>query len=247
MEQLNNIGYIIYKNQFQISSNIKNDFIKQITKKSKPIFNSKHNDNKRIQANLSINKTNKYFMENLKLFLNNLYPNLVQSNWVLIFSKPGCKKQLAHLDYVYDDEFKKCIQKEVPLLVLIALEPQTYLYLWEKSFMAIQNVITQSEQSEQSEQKPINPIKPTKITLDQGDILIFRADMVHAGSNYTCGNLRMHCYLDSKLLHRQPNRTWIISLHASEQIQKCINQNDLDLDKNLDLSPNKKQKIFVKT
>jgi|LakMenEpi03Aug12_release.lakeMendotaPanAssembly.Ray.scaffolds.fasta_scaffold5816299_1 hypothetical protein len=44
--------------------------------------------------------------------------------------------------------------------------------------------------------------------LNKGDIFIFRGDLVHAGSSYKKSNIRLHCFLDSSLVHRDSNRTW---------------------------------------
>jgi ectoine hydroxylase-related dioxygenase (phytanoyl-CoA dioxygenase family) len=46
------------------------------------------------------------------------------------------------------------------------------------------------------------------LALDAGDILLFRSDLVHAGSAYTEDNLRLHAYLDSPFVKRITNRTW---------------------------------------
>jgi hypothetical protein len=66
------------------------------------------------------------------------------------------------------------------------------------------------------------PITPTRVSLDAGDVFVFRADLVHAGGDYHSHNIRMHCYMDSPAVHRDPNRTFIISKHASEDVKKYI-------------------------
>lgn len=48
------------------------------------------------------------------------------------------------------------------------------------------------------------------IHLNQGDLLIFNGDLVHAGSWYDYENLRIHAYLDVKGSHRLANSTYII-------------------------------------
>ena len=66
------------------------------------------------------------------------------------------------------------------------------------------------------------PIEPNKIELSSGDAIIFRGDLVHAGAEYESENIRIHCYIDSKLVPRNPNRTWIIHKHANDLIQQKI-------------------------
>jgi hypothetical protein len=205
--------YTIYKNVFNIKQGVLEDFKNQL-QDAGPIFNSKRNDNKRCQCNLKITKQNKDFITTLNQFIHNLSSNLTPSKWVLLRSKPGCKPQLAHIDYENTTEFQMCIKnsKKVPLLVLVALQPNTFIYLWEKSTEVIQGVYEG------------DPIEPTKIELKEGDILVFRADVVHAGSDYDEENIRMHCYLDSQEVSRDENRTFIISKHGNEDMKAHIRE-----------------------
>jgi hypothetical protein len=55
------------------------------------------------------------------------------------------------------------------------------------------------------------PYNSTILNLNKGDILIFRADLVHAGSDYDELNIRLHTYLDSPDVQRDNNRTYLIS------------------------------------
>jgi hypothetical protein len=205
--------YIIYKDIFVFDPYLLEDFKNQL-QDAGPIFNSKRNDNKRCQCNLKITKQNKNFMDTMNQFVKKLDNNLIPSKWVLIKSKPGCKPQLAHMDYENTQEFQTCISnnKQVPLLVLVALQPNTYIYLWENSSKVIQGTYKGA------------PIEPTKIELKEGDVLVFRADAIHAGSDYEEENIRMHCYLDSQEVDRDENRTFIISKHGNEYMNNHIIQ-----------------------
>jgi len=205
--------YTIYKDVFRLSPNLLEDFKNQV-QYAGPIFNSKRNDNKRCQCNLKSTKENKKFIKTLNQFVRNLSSNLTPSKWVIIKSKPGCKPQLAHIDYENTTEFQSCIQngKNIPLLVLVALQPNTYIYLWENSSKVIQGTYNGE------------PIKPTKLELKEGDVLLFRADLVHAGSDYDEENIRMHCYLDSNEIERDENRTFIISKHGNKYMNDHIRE-----------------------
>ena len=205
--------YTIYENIFVTTPELLTDLKNQV-QDAGPIFNSRRNDNKRCQCNLKATKQNKKFLDALNDFVRNLDNNLTHSKWVLIKSKPGCKPQLAHMDYENTAEFKRCIlnNKQVPLLVLVSLQPKTYIYLWENSSKVIQGTYKD------------DPIEPTKIELKEGDVLVFRADTIHAGSDYNEENIRMHCYLDSQEVERDENRTFIISKHGNEYMNKHIIQ-----------------------
>jgi hypothetical protein len=51
-----------------------------------------------------------------------------------------------------------------------------------------------------------NEIDRKTISLNQGDILIFRGDLIHAGSEYLEENYRIHIFYDSKFLNHISNR-----------------------------------------
>ena len=189
-------GYHIYKNILEIDENIIPILEKQINgKNGGPIFNGTKNDKKRLQSNVARNNnTINNFLINLESTIYNLLPKdspLYFSNWVILKSISGCSSQKPHTDYdpisidkISNDE-KKC-----PLLVLVSLMPETYLDIWN---------IDGNHQ---------------KLTLDKGDILIFRADIIHAGSSYINDNIRIHSYLDSPFVKRILNRTWFVSEYS---------------------------------
>jgi hypothetical protein len=49
-----------------------------------------------------------------------------------------------------------------------------------------------------------------QVRLQAGDVLLFRGDLVHAGSAYNAANVRLHCYLDAADVSRPPDMTWFI-------------------------------------
>lgn len=201
----------IYKNVFEINDEILFDLDNQVSNNGSKIFNGRKNDNKRIQSSIRINKRNKEFVKGLYNFVSEINPQLKPSKFVIIKSKINCEKQLAHLDYEYNDQLKNIKDDEdVPLLVLIALMSNTSMYIWDK--------IGETLSAE------ISPIEPTRIELDKGDILVFRADTIHAGSDYLAENIRMHCYLDSETINRKKNRTWIVNKHGNTEIKAMIRE-----------------------
>ena len=152
-----------------------------------PIYGVK-NDKKRIQSTLRCNNTIiSEFIERLEKNIYQVLPSdsrLYFSNWVILKSLAGCNEQQPHTDYnletIKDITDPTC----VPLLVLVALMPETYLDIWD-----------------------LNGIH-RKLVMDEGDVLIFRADLIHGGSSYEKENIRIHAYLDSPVVERIPNRTW---------------------------------------
>jgi len=186
-------GYHIYKNICNADDSVmlRLRFLlnKQVDSKyGGPIFNGVKNDKKRIQSTIRYNnKIITEFIERLEEKIYNLLPSnsrLYFSNWVILKSFAGCNEQQPHTDY--NTETIKNITDStcVPLLVLVAVMPETYLDIWD-----------------------LNGIH-RKLVMDEGDVVIFRADLIHAGSSYEKENIRIHAYLDSPLVKRIPNRTW---------------------------------------
>jgi hypothetical protein len=167
------------------------------SKKFKCIFNNDVNrkdDRKRKQVPVRLPQLFKIFKEE--------YPELTPKSATLLLSESGCQKQAAHCDYV-----PTTLVSPLPLLVFIALEDDTYIDVWPKSHTL---------------EKKLRPIERQQLSLGKGDLLVFRADLVHAGSAYTKRNMRIHLYLDSPAVKRVRNRTYIIHEEAPQEIIDCI-------------------------
>lgn len=174
------------------------------------IFNGKgRNDHKRKQVALP-----QHLMKGLQEEISSLpflSPSHRVNEFVLLRSLPGCSRQAAHTDYIPDDALLRCPPQDLPLLCLIAIEDETRLVVWPGSHKVVRG-----------RGRTLLPLEPKMLTLSAGDALVFRADLVHAGAEYTTENLRIHCYIDSETVHRNPNRTWIIQTHADELVREKI-------------------------
>jgi len=201
-------GYLVLPGFFDVS-NLK-EKIEPYRKKTEYIFNgSGTNDHKRRQVLLPLHLVKEIQEQILCIpFLNG---NHIVNDFVLLRSLPACERQSAHTDYIPDDDFRMCDRENIPYLLLYALEDKTTLIVWEGSHKLVQG-----------RGRTKMAIEPKKIELISGDALIFRGDLVHAGSEYESENIRIHCYIDSNLVPRNPNRTWIIHKHANDLIQQKI-------------------------
>lgn len=172
------------------------------------------NDNKRNQVKLHVDNLNiatwVVYLESTIRSLCSI-ENLDFKEWNILQSLAGCKQQQAHTDYVPDPTFIEKMkeldvpskQSKIPLLCLVALEPNTYLDIWENSIQLI-------TQSEDILKDILNPgVERVRITLQPGDILIFRPDLVHAGSAE---------------IPRTPNRTFIIHKHGGEWLRAMFSR-----------------------
>ncbi|KAE8986979.1 hypothetical protein PR003_g23148 [Phytophthora rubi] len=50
------------------------------------------------------------------------------------------------------------------------------------------------------------------VTLEPGEIMIWRGDFIHAGTGYAENNVRIHCYLDPPNYHRPEDHTEIAAV-----------------------------------
>ena len=188
-------------------------FLKKVEpyrKHTEYIFNGQEkNDHKRKQVALST-----YIMKDLQFEIQTL-PFLTESHkvndFVLLRSLPKCTRQAAHTDYIPDTTLLQCDQTDLPLLFLYALEPNTRLVVWPGSHKVIQG-----------RGRTLKPIVAKTVLLDAGDAIVFRPDLVHAGAEYETENIRIHCYIDSEKVKRNPNRTWIIGKHADQLVREKI-------------------------
>jgi hypothetical protein len=102
---------------------------------------------------------------------------------------------------------------EMPLLFLLALEDNTHLEVWPSSHLVIQG------------HRGGPAIQSTTVELNAGDAILFRGDLVHAGAAYPDRqNLRIHAYLDSAAVPRDPNQTYIIYKHAAPSLRDLIQE-----------------------
>ena len=110
-------GFCILENEVELSDDIHKYIINQGNKNEQCVFNhnekSKNNDRKRAQTPFYSEKSNseklsyaKHFMHDLNDKITNMFPHLVPNDWVIISSKPGCKDQAAHTDYVPSEEME---------------------------------------------------------------------------------------------------------------------------------------------
>jgi ectoine hydroxylase-related dioxygenase (phytanoyl-CoA dioxygenase family) len=220
-------GYFVIKNAISISPSIMEELKKMLASKSVgPIFNGLRKlgataDNRRLQVNIRQDNRvlQKIILEiesSIRTAIPEFTQNLTFNDWVAIKSLANCQEQPPHTDFVPTQEFIDMMQYHcgsMPLLCLISTMPNTYFDVWSGSINLIQRL---------DEDYSRAPITRRRIELDEGDILIFRPDLIHAGSAYSVENIRLHAYMDSPFLNRVRNRTWIIHKNCSDKLKNYI-------------------------
>ena len=187
-----------------------------------PIFNSAENDFKRQQTLLCKNSSEKHIKNSsktskwLQLVLGKISKESQQryvGDVALLRSAPRCKPQMAHCDYVPEPDLLKSSDATVPHLLLIALQDETTLNIWPGSHRVVRGSYFA---------KKLIPV--SHVVLNKGDALLFRGDLVHAGSAFAKSNTRVHFYLDTRVVRRAKDVTWIVSQHASPQVAAFIDE-----------------------
>lgn len=216
---LHSQGFQIFKMAVNINDKVL-DCAKKRCTSADIIFNHNEkngrNDKKRRQTPLP--RSSSYmqmFHAQVKDFVSKqVNTELEPTNPVILYSKAGCQPQAAHCDYEPDKNLKACGDANMPLALIVCLEPQTTLLTWPNSArLSLQSA---------NELQDVSPIRCKQVSLNPGDILVFRGDFVHAGSGYQQDNVRIHYYLDSPLVPRTRNRTWLIQHHANDQMRRII-------------------------
>ena len=204
-------GYTVYRGAIDIKENSVSELIKR-GRKGAIIFNHHetrpHNDRRRSQATI------KGFSTGMGICINDFimkqFPELTPTDWVVIHSKPDCGDQAAHCDYIPSHQMIRSSDSQFPLAVLVAVMPGTKLHVWPGSIrLAYTNP---------NIYRGMPAIHRKTVNLDPGDVLVFRGDLVHAGAAYKKENVRVHCFLDSDRVLRDPNRTYLINKSGNQDL-----------------------------
>lgn len=103
---------------------------------------------------------------------------------LVLHSKPGCQRQAAHCDYEPAADLLTCPDDDIPLLTVVALEPDTHLDVWPGAIRHVGRKLPITTTTK---------IHRVQLDLGPGDVVVFRGDLPHAGSAYPDrANTRLH-------------------------------------------------------
>jgi len=197
-EQLHGLGYQVFRDFVKVPSTFGGieGVLKQCPNETlinNELLESKSNDLMRRQTRFHLVKDR---LRNASMFeglvvenLNQLFPQHVCTDTVILSSQPGCLAQMAHTDYSVEECRNSPI---VPLACIVALMDNTPLDVWPGSIGGDEKGLFAHSQ----------------IRLNRGDALVFRGDLVHGGAAFDVFNARLHVYLDKG--QREPNRTHLV-------------------------------------
>jgi flagellar biosynthesis GTPase FlhF len=178
-------------------------------KKRETVFQgSVYNDNRRLQASVDHMEEECAFSGELQALLDAvsknlkaLVPSRTPSTMMGLLSLDECGPQRPHADYtreslekIKDDGFSG----GAPLGVVIGLQPNTVFDMWPGAINWDGSRFYEHKQ----------------LKLGPGDAVFFLGNAVHAGSAFEKENVRLHCYLDSPDVQREPNTTCFMDVAA---------------------------------
>ena len=192
-------GYELHRHTFTIVDDWVNEAVQLSASDPKRIvlFNNtldtNENDRKRIQLPLRRQHIPK-LCQAVRGKLHRMFPNHRANDLVLLRSEPGCLAQIPHTDYASDD--MPADNDFVPLAAVVALQDDTWFDVWPRSILG----------------RPQPELcRVHQLTLNRGDMLVFRGDTIHCGSAFEKSNVRLHTYLDvAGGPQRQPDRTHLV-------------------------------------
>ena len=216
---LHTLGFVVYRGAVNVTERTVTKLCELGQNNARTIFNHHEdrprNDHKRRQAGL--NRQNRLVADlraQIGEFLYEFFPNHTPNDWVVIHSRPGCGDQAAHCDYVPDQLLAAASDATFPLAALTAVMPGTRIHVWPQSIkLAYTNPVLLSRRT---------TIQRVTVNLEPGDVLVFRGDLVHAGASYTEENVRVHAFLDTTTVPRDPNRTWLVHKDGSAEMRRII-------------------------
>ena len=139
------------------------------------------------------------------------FPHLRRGTAAFLLSLEHGHDQMPHTDIgagdSYLNEERGRVLKtyadngKVPLSVIMAFDKPAYLHIWPGSHRVLWS--TKSEGSQ---------MRGRRVQIPRYSALVFRQDLVHAGTAYTTQNLRLHFYLDLDVpdYEREANTTFLV-------------------------------------
>ena len=185
----NTRGYDVHIGAVNITDALRDKAFRLADGNTINIFNTPLiNDDNRSQVPID---TETQLTVGIRAFIQLNYPQLQFRHPVLLISLPGCGRQQAHTDY-NPSHLVGLPANQRPGGILLALQDNTTFDIWPQPYTR-------------------TPVAPDRVLLNSGDVIVFRGDTVHAGTEYETANVRLHAYLDSDRVTRPLDRTWLVS------------------------------------
>ena len=120
----------------------------------------------------------------------------------MLRTEEGAQRQQSHADH-NPRNTQPLENNKISLLAFIPLENNAQLYIWNPS-----NAILAGTYRNVT-------VKPSLLTVNKGDLVIFRGDLIHAGSEWNgSAKYRLHCYFHHPLVPFPDNQTWRVDYNT---------------------------------
>jgi hypothetical protein len=222
-DQLDPDGFLVIPGLLNPTGVVLDELHDIIVKRGRSIFNdlSRSPGSKRLQTpslnTQRISSELDTFITSMKTTANSRYPYLRFCDPVGLLSKPGCGEQPVHADYDVND-LRNLTHHQCPRGMLAALEDGTELVVYPGSHW-LWGAQTDEKKSDITTRRRV-------LHLNTGDVVFFRGDLLHSGSSYSQTNLRMHAYLDSDMVPRIPDRTWLLGFKRPDIYDQLMSSVD---------------------
>jgi len=227
LKELDIQGFIIFRGALRITEHDREALLRMArpsTGKTKVIFNAEtegdvsihSGDGRRSQLFLDESpgvRVAQDVSRRFKAFAASKLPNHVPNSPVLIRSEPGCAVQPPHCDadLTAASVASACTTSATrfaPCAMLVAIQEGSYFDAWPNTPELMRTSALRLCAA------PAESVPHVLVFLQPGDVILFRGDLVHAGSAYTKANTRFHMFLDHATIPRHPDVTFPIASMA---------------------------------
>ena len=228
LKELNEEGFVLVKYGKGIRTNVQkgtiSDLVAEIVKKGAPIFNNAEvgpGDGTRLQLVRSWSNLPGKAASIISKRLEATFPHLIPGDAQFLLSLAHGHDQRPHLDVtaghdlLEDPQVKilhsHIVQGRVPLSVIITFGKPAKLHVWPRSM----DIVWAPDDSVKADAAHSRLVR-----IPPYSALVFRQDLVHAGSAYDEANFRIHFYMDLKaegyitpkgITHYADETFWLIS------------------------------------
>ena len=204
--QLHRDGFQVYPKFHRVSAKMVGNLDRYSTMHAEELFNSAGagedaNDGLRrqvpVESFMAEDTDVAALHDELVAKVRDMFPGKTPRDMVVLRSDPGCSVQRAHTDYTAG-ALRKVLgdDDKVPLACVIALMDETRFDVWPGAIRCF----------DLPDDAPVFP--HLQLTLNAGDMLVFRGDLVHGGAAFAVANIRLHMYLDVQGVRRVNNKTF---------------------------------------
>ncbi len=152
------------------------------------IYCAAYGDGLRLTSSLLRHPGINSFMQIVRQKVDAAFPQHEIVDATFLLSLAGCQRQVAHRDInPQTEQFQNHVRNEgaLPSSCVVAVQHGSTMCVWPGSHLDPDFLPAEKDM--------------VRISIPKHHMLVFRADLVHSGSDYDADNLRIHFFLDPKV------------------------------------------------